>query len=71
MKGTVSNSQELRREIQTLAEARDSLDVRNDISGSIVKINNTLNSIKPLMARQTDYIKTFLQGTTTNDSSSK
>ncbi len=71
MKATISNSQELRREIQSLVQARESLETNNDISGTMVKINNSLNSIKPLMVRQTEFIKTFLQTNTTSDSTSK
>lgn len=71
MKATISNSQELRREIQSLVQARESLETNNDISGTMVKINNSLNSIKPLMVRQTEFIKNFLQTNTTSDSTSK
>ena len=60
MKGSGA-SQELRNEIQTLAQAREALESNADISGSMVKINRTMNKIQPLMDKQTEYIKTFLQ----------
>lgn len=71
MKGATNNSQELRNEIQNLVQARESLDNNTDISGSMVKITRTLNSIKPLMSKQSEYIKNFLQSNETNDQSSK
>lgn len=70
MKG-VNNSQELRSEIQHLVQARESLESNADISGSMVKITRTLNTIKPLLGKQGEYIKNFLQSNETNDQSSK
>ena len=52
-------------------QARESLDNNTDISGSMVKITRTLNNIKPLMSKQSEYIKNFLQSNETNDQSSK
>jgi hypothetical protein len=66
-----ANSQELRGEIQLLVEAREALEDNADISGSMVKITRTLNNIKPLMAKQSEYIKTFLQGSEATDQTSK
>ena len=37
----------------------------------MVKITRTLNNIKPLMSKQSEYIKNFLQSNETNDQSSK
>jgi hypothetical protein len=37
----------------------------------MVKITRTLNTIKPLMTKQSEYIKNFLQSSETNDLSSK
>jgi hypothetical protein len=71
MRGSTGNSQELRKEIQVLAEGRESLEAYTDISGSMVKVSRALNNIKPLMLRQTEYIKNFLQAGTASDNSSK
>jgi len=71
MKSTLNSSQELRHEIQSLVEARESLEKNVDISGSMVKITRTLNNVQPLMNKQTQYIKNFLQGNEANDPSSK
>ncbi len=71
MKSNLNNSQELRTEIQSLVVARESLEKNSDISGSMVKITRTLNNIKPMMTRQSEYIKNFLQASETNDISSK
>ena len=37
----------------------------------MVKITRTLNAIKPLMSKQSEYIKTFLQGNEATDQTSK
>ncbi len=71
MKSSLNNSQELRSEIQHLVEARASLESNIDISGSLVKITRTLGNMKPLMTKQSEYIKNFLQSSETNDQNSK
>ena len=43
----------------------------NDISGSMVHVSHALNNIKPLMTKQTEYIKNFLQSNSGNDLNSK
>jgi hypothetical protein len=71
MKNTPNNSQELRHEIQNIVQARESLENNEDISGSMVKITRALNNVQPLMNKQTQYIKNFLQGNEASDPTSK
>lgn len=53
------NSQELKGEINKLVEASEAIDRGNDISGSYVKLNKTMDRIQPLLHRQESFIKNF------------
>ena len=71
MKNTGYNMQEMRTEIDSMAQISEAINKSHDVSGSMVKLHKTMDRVQPLIGKQTQYIKNFFQSQHTTDDTSK